>query len=419
MGAHEIEGASVANSIYNLACQEGLLTPPARRNDSSRTLWCTSDGRGVDVPVSLTAYHTFRQIENEANQLFTMGCGKAHGSLMQFLTLRIVQELQSYPEDQRYDASRVMFGLTNCLRARCGDDLTKVSADNYGSYIHIPGGNVSIPLGFVGVLAPILRELPDCAVRYTKPVSNIKWGTANQGGPRVIARCCDGEEFSADYCIVTVSLGVLKQNFEKLFCPQLPKDKVDAISKIGYGQVDKIFLEYSRPFWLWHEGGVSFGWSHDELNNRKDWTRGLCHIEEVEGSKHVLCAYVSGDEALQMEKATDEEVAEGVTRVLRQFTGDASLPFPSTILRSKWASDPYFCGSHSYLGLTSNVGHQCDLSCPLPGLCDPIPPILMFAGEATCAGHYSTCHGARLSGIREAERIIQLTQRFGGPPPKS
>jgi len=45
-----------------------------------------------------------------------------------------------------------------------------------------------------------------------------------------------------------------------------------------------------------------------------------------------------------------------------------------------------------------------------------MPPILLFAGEATIPGHYSTVHGARLSGIREAERIIQLTKQYGGPP---
>lgn len=50
------------------------------------------------------------------------------------------------------------------------------------------------------------------------------------------------------------------------------------------------------------------------------------------------------------------------------------------------------------------------------GACEPVAPILLFAGEATIPGHYSTVHGARLSGIREAERIVQLTKRYGGPP---
>lgn len=174
-------------------------------------------------------------------------------------------------------------------------------------------------------------------------------------------------------------------------------------------------------------------------------------MEELSTSQHVLCAWICGREAADMELCSDEEVVESITRVLRQFTGDPTLPYPANLLRSKWCMDQYFSGSYSYMGLESTVGHQCDLASPLPGTCfllsflslsltnniiiktsvlplpntisytcvgtcEPIPPILLFAGEATIPGHYSTVHGARLSGIREAERIIQLTKRFGGPP---
>lgn len=179
-----------------------------------------------------------------------------------------------------------------------------------------------------------------------------------------------------------------------------------------------MFLDYERPFWVWSDEPIKFAWSQGELSHRNDWTKGLSTIEEVEGSKHVLCAYISGPEALLMEHASDEEVAEGITKILRKSTGDSSLPFPLSILRSKWASDPYFCGTYTYMNVNSNAGHQCDLSCPVPGSCEPVPPILLFAGEATCTGHHSTIHGARISGIREAERIIQLTKKYGGPPPK-
>ena len=33
---------------------------------------------------------------------------------------------------------------------------------------------------------------------------------------------------------------------------------------------------------------------------------------------------------------------------------------------------------------------------------------MLFAGEATHSSFYSTTHGALLSGIREADRIIEL-----------
>ena len=42
------------------------------------------------------------------------------------------------------------------------------------------------------------------------------------------------------------------------------------------------------------------------------------------------------------------------------------------------------------------------MSTPLPSAEDPR---LLFAGEATSAAYLSTLHGARLSGLREAERV--------------
>lgn len=77
------------------------------------------------------------------------------------------REKNSFPSFSyfRYDAARVMYGLTNFIRCRCGDDLSLVSADQFGSYIEIPGGNVRVPLGYVGVLAPLLRDLPSCCLK--------------------------------------------------------------------------------------------------------------------------------------------------------------------------------------------------------------------------------------------------------------
>jgi spermine oxidase len=32
--------------------------------------------------------------------------------------LRIQQELQNFPDEQKYDAARIMYGMTNSVRAR-------------------------------------------------------------------------------------------------------------------------------------------------------------------------------------------------------------------------------------------------------------------------------------------------------------
>lgn len=90
-------------------------------------------------------------------------------------------------------------------------------------------------------------------------------------------------------------------------------------------------------------------------------------MEELPNSQHVLCAWVCGREATDMELCSDEEVVETMTMVLRRFTGDPTLPYPSNILRSKWCMDQRFAGAYSYMGMDSTVGHQCDLASPLPG----------------------------------------------------
>lgn len=417
LGAQHIEGGCATNAIYNLACQEGLLNAAeVPRDGGLRGLFCRSDGRAIDTATSLLAYQAFRQIEQQAKKLYQLSESYGQTSLLDFVGMRIQQELLTFPEEMRHDASRVMYGLTNNLRTRCGDDLSQVNANQFGSFIQMPCGRVRVPLGYIGVVAPLLRELPPCCLHYCKPVNKISWGAVESNGRRAIVHCCDGDSFPADYVIVTVSLGVLKQHADRLFCPQLPSEKVEAICALGYGMVNKVFMEYSRPFWVWRKGRIRFAWSQEELSNRCDWTRGINGVDEVDGSKHVLYAFASGPEAVQMELASDEEIAHKLTKLLRQFTGDSTLPYPCTILRSKWVTDPYFCGAYSYLSINSTVGHQCELAAPIPGPCEPVAPILFFAGEATCVGHYATVHGARISGIREAERIISLTKKFAGPP---
>lgn len=151
--------------------------------------------------------------------------------------------------------------------------------------------------------------------------------------------------------------------------------------------MDKVFLDYDRPLWMSTKNSIKYSWSPEQLDERQGWIKGISAIEEVEGSDHVLCAYVTGQEASLMEHASDEEVAGGVTKVLRKETENEKFPYPTGVSRSKWASDPYFCGAYSYLGSESKAAHQCDLSCPVPGTCDPIPPILLFAGWLQIGSH--------------------------------
>lgn len=55
--------------------------------------------------------------------------------------------------------------------------------------------------------------------------------------------------FEAQHVIVTVSLGVLKANYKSIFSPPLPPRKVNSIEALQFGTMNKIILEFKKPFW--------------------------------------------------------------------------------------------------------------------------------------------------------------------------
>ena len=67
----------------------------------------------------------------------------------------------------------------------------------------------------------------DVNVKYKKEVTCIKWKDLPEA--KVVVECSDGTVYTADHAIVTVSLGVLKDKAQSLFCPALPPQKLNAI----------------------------------------------------------------------------------------------------------------------------------------------------------------------------------------------
>ncbi|CAG4968437.1 unnamed protein product [Colias eurytheme] len=416
MGASWKPDNTSTHPIYTLSTRENPPRPGVPGAEHTRGLFNSAVSGKIPFPPTITAYHKFRQIEEEAAQIYCLGGNKQQGSLLNFMSLRIQQELHEYPEEQQHDAARIMFGLSHMLNARSGDDIGMLCADNLGCFMNMPGGEVRVPLGLVGILAPLLRQIPEGAIRYCKPVGCIYWGTCMRSGYPAVVCTTDGEEFPAHYVIVTTSIGVLYSNAVRLFCPELPASKVNAIRGLGLGACNKIYLEYCRPFWFWHKGNLNFQMNPHTMCGRTDWTNGIQSIEVAPNSKHVLSVLVAGKEATMMEGICDRDVAEGITEVLKMYTQNPNIPYPMTVLRSGWSSDPYFLGAFSLDCPGSDGSAQRALACPIPGPSEPVPPILLFAGEATVPGHNGTVSGARLSGIREAERIVQLTFRYKGPP---
>ena len=70
----------------------------------------------------------------------------------------------------------------------------------------------------------------------------------NKETNRVEVKSGDGSTYAADYCVVTLPLGVLKGPAVS-FNPPLSDDKRKAIRSLGYGILNKVFLVFNECFW--------------------------------------------------------------------------------------------------------------------------------------------------------------------------
>ena len=66
--------------------------------------------------------------------------------------------------------------------------------------------------------------------------------------PNVMIECENGTKFYTDHVVCTVPLGILQEKAKDMFVPELPEQKQESLKKLNFGTVNKIFLEYDRPF---------------------------------------------------------------------------------------------------------------------------------------------------------------------------
>lgn len=412
-----IMGASHNNSAYNLAASEGLIKCPMLHQSPTDGYFYTRTGRVIGKELVHSVYSTFCRIESKALRLLDRGHDD-YENLETFMKQQIYKDIKNFPALYRDEVEIIMNGYMNALRVKFGQNLSCVNTVGYASVSNIPGGNIRVPLGFGGILAPLVRDIPECAVVYCRPVKCVTWNPSLGKSPRCVVKCCDGAQYPADYVIITTPLGFLKSKIETFFCPPLSQKKVEAIKQLGFGHCDKIFLSFKESLWSSDEGNIHLAWSSSDMEDRNHWLKGVDGFMKAPDSEKVLYGHVAGQEAIEMGRKSDEEISADVQSFFQMLTGDSTIHRPSDLLRSKWSTNEYYQGAYTYLGLNSGTGHILDIAEPVPEPCTQSPPVLLFAGEHTCHKHFGTVHGARNTGIREANRIISFTHQFKGPPTK-
>ena len=260
------------------------------------------------------------------------------------------------------------------------------------------------------LVAKLVEDLPKDTILYGREVVNI-----NTENDLVLIKCRNGDQFKADHVIITVSLGVLKRrcldenllpNECSLFTPALPVEKQEAIRKLGFGHIAKIWLQFDQEISSkYNFESFMMIWLPEDKNDpiiqeKFPWANALFILERTTNT-NLYEAWIHGSAVARVESISKEELVEGVAYVLEKFLKHP-VPKPVDIHMQKWSSDPLFGGCYTVDLISANT------SASTAALVEPVNKNrVLFAGEATHLEHSATVHGAYLTGVREADRLLK------------
>ena len=258
-------------------------------------------------------------------------------------------------------------------------DLTELSVRTLLDGESLEGLWVMLEGGYRSVLDPIAETLD---IRLGQPVTSIEVTDA------AVEVTTDGGRLSADRAIVTLPLGVLKAG-DVTFRPALPGAVADAIGRLGMGSFLKVAMRFpERDFpggadWLGRVGEPTF----------REWI----DLQPVT-NEPIVVGFATGSEARRLEGLDDDTVLAEALTAYRAVVAE-STERPSAAVVTRWGKDPLARGAYSFLALGSSPEDRAALA-------EPLGPRLTLAGEATSVRFPSTVHGAWLSGIDAAERLL-------------
>lgn len=272
------------------------------------------------------------------------------------------------------DDPLIAWNVRSSVVAEYAADPGELSLAWFGSEGEFDGPDLILPGGYGQLAQHLSRGL---SIQQGTEVTRI-----TDDGAGVHVETSTGT-VSADRVIVTVPLGVLKAG-TIAFDPPLPEPKRRAIERLGFGLLDKVVLAFAEPFWPESPDLIGLVGREQPL---ADLVNGLSFA-----GIPLLVGLRGGDAARSREALSDRDAVGEVVAAL-------DAPEPTGSLVTRWAADPYARGSYTFLAVGSSPAD-------LRTLAEPVSERLGFAGEATHEEFFATVHGAYMTGIREAERIL-------------
>ena len=257
-----------------------------------------------------------------------------------------------------------------------GAELEHVSARDFDNFDDT-GINWRIVEGYGAAIATSGANLPaalECAVLEI-----------DHGGKRLKIETTQGR-IIADQVIVTLPSALLART-EELFTPRLP-EKTRAAEGLPLGLTNKLFLSL--------DGAEEFE-QDSRLFGATDRTATAAYHLRPFGRSQIE-AFFGGHLAAELEASGDKAFFDFAVSELTGALGNAFAKRVRPIRVHRWGADPFSRGSYSY-ALPGMTDCRARLAAPVDGR-------LFFAGEACSAHHFSTAHGAWITGVAAADQVI-------------
>lgn len=285
----------------------------------------------------------------------------------------------AYPEYQKDDLWTYL--LSAYLEFDTGGDINNLSSKDYYNDEEFSGEDVIITNGYDNITHYLAKGIN---IKLNTTVNRIDYSKNN------ISVNTNQGIFQSNYMIVTVPLGVLKNN-RISFNPPLPKRIHNSINKLEMGTVNKFLLLWNNAFW---DTNLQYIGYTPQIKGKFNYFLNLKQFTD----KNALMTFTFGDYSIKSENKSDSEITEEIMSHLKVIYGN-DIPNPVKILRTKWNTHPFTFGSYSFAtnGARSNKFKK---------FSKPVKKKLFFAGEHTSKEYRGTVHGAYLSGIRAAKQIL-------------
>ncbi|PRP85314.1 monoamine oxidase [Planoprotostelium fungivorum] len=384
LGASWIHGVE-GNPVLAVAERLGLrldITHNANLTGSDAFKIYGPDGHKLEPNMEASARAKFDEMNTLARQLLDSMTNEKDVSVAQLFQLATEKMKPKYTEDEKDFVNWLKSGIegwenSNLDQISARDHIDEEDGTAYG------GGDAFVIDGYHHIINHLASKIEGHIQTDTEALSIVY----NDNGVTVTTNRGD---FHADYCIITVPLGVLKANAIQ-FVPPLPKEKQRAIENIGFGLMNKIVLQFDEVFW--EAPAEGFGYVSN-IHGEFSFFLNLCPLL----NKPILMCFIAADFAHEVENWRDEAVIERIMVVLRSIFGrEKEIPLPTVYRITRWKADRFSRGSYSFIKAGCTTKDVRSLGKPVGRL--------HFSGEATFK-RVGYVHGAYITGQREAQKIM-------------